>query len=66
MIVVNLGIIQLGPGWSILALPGMLVKFIKTKSPAKHAGSKQVTGRDVAYTCLKQRHEVSINPALEK
>lgn len=36
------------------------VKFIKTKSPANQAWSLQVTGREVAYTCLRQRHEVSI------
>ena len=36
------------------------VKFIKTRSPAKQAWSLQVTGREVVYTCLRQRHEVSI------
>lgn len=35
------------------------VKFIKTRSPVTQAGSLQVTGREVAYTCLRQRHEVS-------
>lgn len=36
------------------------VKFIKTKSPVTQAWSLQVTGREVAYNCLRQRHEVSI------
>lgn len=28
------------------------IKFIKARSPATQADSQQVTGRDVAYTCL--------------
>lgn len=32
------------------------VKFIKTRSPVSQARSLQVTGREVAYTCLRQRH----------
>lgn len=35
------------------------IKFIKTRSPVTQARSLQVTGREVAYTCLRQRHEVS-------
>lgn len=38
------------------------IKFIKTRSPATQAKSLQVTGREVAHTCLRQRHEVSENP----
>ena len=36
------------------------VKFIKSRSPVTQARSLQVTGREVAYNCLRQRHEVSI------
>lgn len=36
------------------------VKFIKSRSPVTQAWSLQVTGREVAYNCLRQRHEVSI------
>lgn len=36
------------------------IKFIKTKSPVKWARSLQVNGREVAYTCKRQRHEVPI------
>lgn len=35
------------------------VKFIKIRSPVTQARSLQVTGREVAYACLRQRHEVS-------
>lgn len=42
------------------------VKFIKTRSPVTQARSLQVTGREVAYTCLRQRHEVSQIFAFEK
>lgn len=66
MIIVNCGIIQFGPGWQIIAFCVRLVKFIKTRSPVIHAGSRQVTGREVAYNCLEQRHEVPLNPALVK
>lgn len=34
------------------------VKFIKSRSPATQAESLQVTGREVAYTCRRQRHPV--------
>lgn len=34
------------------------IKFKKTRSPVTQARSLQVTGREVAYTCLRQRHEV--------
>lgn len=36
------------------------IKFIKLKSPATRARSLQANGREVAYTCLRQRHEVPI------
>ena len=38
------------------------IKFIKTKSPVKRAMSLQVNGREVAYTCKRQRHEVPAWP----
>lgn len=38
------------------------IQFIKTRSPVTQASSLQVTGREVAYICLRQRHEVSENP----
>ncbi len=38
------------------------VKFIKSRSPVTQARSLQITGREVAYTCLRQRHEVSLKP----
>ena len=41
-------------------------KFIKTRSPVTQAMSLQVTGREVAYNCLRQRHEASLNPASVK
>lgn len=34
------------------------VKFIKSRSPVTQAESLQVTGREIAYTCLRQRHEI--------
>lgn len=34
------------------------VKFIKSRSPATQAESLQVNGREVAYTCRRQRHPV--------
>lgn len=34
------------------------VKFIKSRSPATQAKSLQVNGREVAYTCQRQRHPV--------
>ena len=36
------------------------IKFIKSKSPVTRARSLQVNGREVAYTCTRQRHDVSI------
>lgn len=33
------------------------VKFIQARSPVTQARSLQVKGREVAYTCLRQRHE---------
>ena len=36
------------------------IKFIKSKSPETRARSLQVKGREVAYTCMMQRHEVQI------
>lgn len=42
------------------------VKFIKSRSPVKQARSLQVDGREIAYNCLRQRHEVSINLVSEK
>lgn len=33
------------------------VKFIQARSPVTQAKSLQVRGREVAYTCLRQRHE---------
>lgn len=42
------------------------IKFIKTRSPVTQARSLQVTGREVAYTCLRQRHEVSQNSVFVK
>lgn len=38
------------------------IKFIKSKSPVTRAMSLQVDGREVAYTCLRQRHEVPAWP----
>lgn len=35
------------------------IQFIKSRSPVTQSQSLQVTGREVAYTCLRQRHEVS-------
>lgn len=32
------------------------VKFIQSQSPVTQASSLQVTGREVAYTCKRQRH----------
>lgn len=58
MIITYFGIIQFGLCWKMQSLPAELVKFIKTKSPAMQARSLQVTGREVAYTCLRQRHEI--------
>lgn len=44
--------------WGIIIFDLIVyVKFIKTKSPVTQARSLQVTGREVAYTCLRQRHE---------
>lgn len=40
--------------------------FIKTRSPVTQARSLQVTGREVAYTCLRQRNEVSQGSAFVK
>lgn len=42
------------------------IKFIKTRSPVTQARSLQVTGREVAYACLRQRHEVSQDSAFVK
>lgn len=42
------------------------VKFIKTRSPVTQAMSLQVTGHEVAYTCLRQRHEVTQNSVFAK
>lgn len=42
------------------------VKFIKTRSPVTQARSLQVTGREVAYTCLRQRHEISLSSVFAK
>lgn len=42
------------------------IKFIKTRSPVTQARSLQVTGREVAHTCLRQRHEVSQSSAFVK
>lgn len=42
------------------------VIFIKTRSPVTQAQSLQVNGREVAYTCLRQRHEVSQNSVFVK
>lgn len=42
------------------------IKFIKTRSPVTQASSLQVTGREVAYTCLRQRHEISQGSAFVK
>jgi hypothetical protein len=38
------------------------IKFIKSKSPGTRARSLQVNGREVAYICMIQRHEVPIWP----
>lgn len=38
------------------------IKFIKSKSPVTRARSLQANGREVAYTCLRQRHEVPTRP----
>lgn len=42
------------------------VKFIKTRSPVTQARSLQVYGHEVAYNCLRQRHEISIDHITEK
>ncbi len=34
------------------------IAFIKKKSPATQARSLQIRGREVAYNCLRQRHEI--------
>lgn len=34
------------------------IVFIKKKSPVTQARSLQVRGREVAYNCLRQRHEI--------
>lgn len=66
MIITCFGIIQLSQAWRIISLPEKLVKFIKSKSPVMQVRSLQVNGRDVAYICLRQRHEVSLNPVSTK
>ena len=66
MIITCFGIIQLSQVWRIISLPGKLVKLIKSKSPVIQVRSLQVYGRDVAYICLRQRHEVSLNPISTK
>lgn len=40
----------------------MYIKFIKARSLVTQVQSLQVTGREVAYTCLKQRHEKRMQP----
>lgn len=35
------------------------IKFIKSRSPVTRARSLQSNGREVAYACLRQRHEVT-------
>lgn len=42
------------------------IKFIKTRSPVMQVMSLQVTGREVAYISLRQRHEVSLHPVSVK
>ena len=34
------------------------IVFIKKKSPVTQERSLQVRGREVAYNCLRQRHEI--------
>lgn len=34
------------------------IVFIKTRSPVTQARSLQIYGREVAYNCLRQRHEI--------
>lgn len=34
------------------------IAFIKKKSPVTQVRSLQIRGREVAYNCLRQRHEI--------
>jgi len=45
--------------FGIILFPVMeWIAFIKKKSPVTQVRSLQIRGREVAYNCLRQRHEI--------
>lgn len=54
----NVVVIMVIKSWGIIVFDLIrYVKFIQARSPVKQVRSLQVKGREVAYTCLRQRHE---------